>query len=30
VPIDEVEDYLQWGSAAVAMIEDVKEIIKLI
>jgi ADP-ribose pyrophosphatase YjhB (NUDIX family) len=28
VPIDEVESYLQWGSAAVAMIADAKEIIE--
>ena len=28
VPIDEAEDYLKWGQAAVAMIEDAKEIIE--
>ncbi len=28
VPIDEVEDYLQWGNAAVAMIVDAKEVIE--
>lgn len=29
VPINEVEDYLQWGSSTVAMIEDAKKVIKL-
>lgn len=28
VPIDELEEYLNWGSAAVAMIEDAKEVME--